>query len=346
MAALPCVGLRCTVRLLLTLVIETLLTYATTLAFYIHLCALPPQSRPDLTTHPILPRLLQLKEGVTMLEDLDFAAGSDDEGIKILLNGDMEDSGEEQDAEGKAAPSNRKRKARPFADEEDDGGDLWQMEGLEDGELEGLLADADERMIAKSSLQGLRAETKKRKRKGRAKDKKDGIDKSNRRESATNGTSTILVEPAFFSSSSKTHADLMENDSDDDVLGDPTTLADADASDKARRKRSLRFHTSKISATSARRSAARTQRLGGDEDLPYRDRKAGRDAALRKNGPEPSEGEALDPMDRQEGSRKNVDMVISDEENGEGYYDLVKRRRTEEKATKEAERRAAQEAKL
>ena len=47
---------------------EALLTYATTLAFYLHL------RTSEKYVHPILQRLLTLKQSLHTLEELDFAA--------------------------------------------------------------------------------------------------------------------------------------------------------------------------------------------------------------------------------------------------------------------------------
>ncbi len=301
---------------------ETLLTYATSLAFYVHLAALPPASRPDFSTHPILPRLLQLKEGVTMLEDLDFAAGS--ESVDLLLTTeDMED--EEEGSTG-----GRELVGLLGDEEEDDADDLWQKEGLEDGELEELMADAENEQM--NAITSPKSGKEKKKRRNKVKKASSSTPKAS-------GGYQPLVEPVFFSAKKAAPASIEYDD--DDSLGDPTSLTEADAIDKERRVRSLRFHTSKIAATSARRSAARTQRLGGDEDLPYRDRKAARNAALRKNGPEASGGEVLEPV-----SKGDKRVRMQEDEDGGGYYDLVKRRCTEEKVAKEAEHDAVQAARL
>ncbi|KAH9955170.1 hypothetical protein BC827DRAFT_1271975 [Russula dissimulans] len=62
---------------------QTLLTYATTLAFYLYLRASEYFSqRPELLrSHPIFARLLQLKQALTTLEELDFDLSDSDSGI-------------------------------------------------------------------------------------------------------------------------------------------------------------------------------------------------------------------------------------------------------------------------
>jgi len=153
----------------------------------------------------------------------------------------------------------------------------------------------------------------------------------------------LLEEPAFVPSKPSVRSSRRELAADDD-LGDPTHLNEADSADKAAKKRSLRFHTSKIAATSARRAAARQERMGGDDDIPYRDRKAARDAALRKNGGGQEDGADLDGSEWTDKDRKRAREVMEGEEGDDGavegddgYYDLVKRRRTEEKDAKKNE---------
>ena len=48
-------------------------------------------------------------------------------------------------------------------------------------------------------------------------------------------------------------------------------MDEADLEDKKGRRKALRFHTAKIESASARRNQARTA-LGGDDDVPYRER--------------------------------------------------------------------------
>ncbi len=289
-----------------------------------------------------------------MLEELDFAAGSDSEGEPVITMTWAEGEEEEEEEEGEEGEDEEmsEMERRELVGllqgegiEEDDGDDLWQKEGLEDGELRDLMADAENGEINDFGIVP-RADKEKKKRRGRGKKEKAT---ATVQVNSSKGSYAPLTEPAFFASTSKRPPAALESYEDDDTLGDPTSLNEADASDKERRKRSLRFHTSKIAATSARRNAARTQRLGGDEDLPYRDRKAARDAALRKNGPQGDGGEALEPVVE----RKRARDVIDDGDDtgdgvddGEGYYDLVKRRRKEEKAAKEAEHEAVQTARL
>ena len=79
---------------------ETLLTYATTLAFYLHMCSSQTYAqRPDLLkSHPVFSRLLTLKQSLSTLEELDFAVSDednsdvddDDESLSLNLHGEEE----------------------------------------------------------------------------------------------------------------------------------------------------------------------------------------------------------------------------------------------------------------
>ncbi|OCF37300.1 U3 small nucleolar RNA-associated protein 3 [Kwoniella heveanensis BCC8398] len=371
---------------------QTLLTYATTLAFYIHLSSLPPSSRSESSEINIIPRLLQLKEGLSMLEDLDFAAGSVSEGAFVLNQGGMFGEGEDDEElkEGKMELIKRMREVNGDGgdeddedDWEDDGDDLWGKEGLEEGELEALLQDAEDDEEAEE-LRNMLAQSQKVKKKGKKavfdddmdidleddaikpkkKSKKEKTKKAKKATSSESEPSVAssapsfapLAEPEFFSSSKPSRSTPSAANDDADVLGDPTALGNADFADKQSRKRSLAFHTSKINQTLARRAEGRANRMGGDEDLPYRDRRKARDDALKRNGPK-AEGEDLEELPARPEKRLRDDDDLDGEgeasgagagsdDDAEGYYDLVKRRRKEEKDAKEAEHEAYEAEKL
>ncbi|KAE8542116.1 hypothetical protein D1P53_001597 [Cryptococcus gattii VGV] len=356
---------------------QTLLTYATTLAFYIHINSLPPSSRPDIH---IIPRLLELKQGLTSLEDLDFDAASVSADPLTLYNPllDWAEGEDEELKEGKAELIKRMQ-AVNGEDWEDDADDLWQKEGLEENELEDLLKDADkdkddiEMLVAKSQKKKKEKKSKKEKKTKKAEDDDlegfDGLDgfddlddlfeddkpkkkpvkakKIKESESSSSAVAfTPLAEPEFFTSTSKSKKSISD---ESDPLGDATALTDADASDKTARKRSLAFHTSKINATLARRAEGRANRMGGDEDLPYRDRRKARDDALKRNSVR-SVGEDLEEVQPDKEKKKRARDEIEDDGEGDldddkadGYYELVKRRRKKEKEAKEAEHEAIEE---
>ncbi|WVQ73479.1 hypothetical protein IAR50_003051 [Cryptococcus sp. DSM 104548] len=355
---------------------QTLLTYATTLAFYIHLETLPASDRPDI---PIIPRLFQLKQGVTMLEDLDFDAASSSGESLVLFDryGDLNnwlESGDEDLKEGKLELIKRMQAVNGEGElvgledgeeaENGDEDDLWQNEGLDKDELAELLQDAGEdaediRALAAKSSKKKEEKSKKSKKnaeeldfeallEGTEKPKKSKkLKKSNDSEASSSIPAFApLAEPDFFPSKKSKSKFSTDNS---DVLGDPTALTDADYTDKQSRKRSLAFHTSKINSTLARRAEGRAKRMGGDDDLPYRDKRKARDAALRKNGPS-AEGEDLEDVSAgSEKTKKRArdedagdDEGAGEADEADGYYELVKRRRKDEKDAKQAEHDAAE----
>lgn len=160
-----------------------------------------------------------------------------------------------------------------------------------------------------------------------------------------------LVEPVFTSSkgSSKAHADSGMGD----AYGEATSLQHADAADKNARKKSLRFHTSKIESASARRQGARTNAAGGDDDIPYRERQKQKDARLAKEakakvqgqgGADLDDTEPTEPTGAEKKRRREEDSGDEGEEGADGYYELVKRKSKEKKEKKKAAYDAVQAA--
>ncbi|KAJ7857693.1 Sas10 C-terminal domain-containing protein [Mycena olivaceomarginata] len=268
---------------------QALLSYATALAFYLHLRSSAKYARrPDLLrTHPVLSRLLTLKQSLITLEDLDFAASDSEAGP------DEDDSDPDlmMDAE-----------------------QLWKlnrMEGLEEDELDDLLEDAD--------LPEPEVEVRPKKK---------------RKTSTTSAPLPVfdLIEPEFTSSTSAQH----RPDSSTDAYGEATALQHADAADKSARRKSLRFHTSRIESASARRQGARSNAVGGDDDIPYRDTR-------KQQGkvPQKLRGQGGEDLDESEPQAKIPD---ADTEDADGYYELVNRKSKLKKELKKAEYEAAQEA--
>jgi hypothetical protein len=363
---------------------ETYLTYTTTLAFYFHLAALPAETRPNLQTHPVLQRLLQLKEALSQMENLDFAGDADDEsdpdefaagfeGESFLDGSDEDDDNVDDDDDededellALGGPMDGKRDAAAER--------AWRqqmLEGLEEGELEELMAemarmqrgeagpmDDDDEMSDE-----LPAPVKPAK-KSKAKAAEGKQVKKATTPAAPAFPTIDEPTPSFSSTSSKprkaakaSSSKLLAGD-DEDALAEPTTLSAPDSSAKDAAKHSLRFHTSKIESAASRRASARSGRMGGDDDVPYRNKQAGRDAALRKNSGAGAgangDGDDLDGEEWGEADRAaakavrdmdgGLDLVDDDGdddggdagEGDDGYYQLVKKRKREEKEDKQA----------
>lgn len=296
------------------------------------------------------------------LEDLDFDAASNDGGDPLLPPGweDDEEDSDEDLADHKALVRAKKELiAKMMSGEEDD---EWRDGDLEEDELAQLIADADADAGGKTSKNKSKGKKNKTSAKRGAKEMDMDMDmedyeallseeptkkskKAKQSKQATTKPSAFqtLTEPVFGASTSRPSRSTID---DNDMSGDPSALLDADAEDKAERKRSLAFHTSKIASTASRRAAAREKRMSGDEDVPRRDRQAARDAALRKQN-RGADGAPLDGAEFSEVDRKRAREIRgdSDDEGGdgeaeadeaEGYYDLVKRARLSSKAAKQA----------
>ncbi|KAF9046408.1 Sas10 C-terminal domain-containing protein [Panaeolus papilionaceus] len=303
---------------------QALLSYSTMLAFFLHLRASSKYAQKPalLQSHPIMQRLLTLKQSLQTMEDLDFAIP------------DSDDSDDESDDEG----SYGEYMDMSMEEMLQDGENVWRLDaekGLEPNELAELLEDAEGDFDLKEP-QITKRPKKKRK-----------VAKSTEENTSSPSTVSLifdLVEPEFVSvkaSSSRHHPaqDL------GDPYGEATSLHSVDAADKTARKKSLRFHTSKIESASARRQGARNQAVGGDDDIPYRERKNEKDARLVKEAARRASqqgGEDLDPeggpSEHQIGDKRPRDNDDGDgDESPDDYYELVKKKSKEKKEKKKAE---------
>jgi U3 small nucleolar RNA-associated protein 3 len=292
------------------------LSYTTTLAFYLHLRASEKYAqRPELLrSHPVFERLLTLKQALTTLEDLDLTASD--------YNDDDDDDDDDEFGTG-----------MPWNDILKDSEKVWNTdEGLDEDELEELLKDA-----ASAKKSRITQEPPKKKQKTSSK---------------TSNSAPVfdLVEPDFASSKpTSSRAQLDAGNSD--AYGEATSLQHADAADKSARKKSLRFHTSKIESASARRQGARNQAVGGDDDLPYRERRKEKEARLAKEAVAKARGQGGEDLDDTEPERKAEKRRRDEDSGGEqeadgpdGYYELIKKRSKEKKEQKQADYDAFQAA--
>ena len=304
-------------------------------------------ARPQLLrSHPILKRLLTLKQALSTLENI---------GVRQDVSEDDED---EDDG---------------FDPQDEKGETLWDRimkRGLESDELAELIKDAEE-----SSPPPARRNKSSKKKSSRAEGHSFGEDEklpSKKKRKATVDAPAApvfdLVEPDFTSVSSRKtkHSSKMPTTTIDpstnlaDSYGEATALSFADMNDKQARKKSLRFHVSRIESSSSRRQNARTNAMGGDDDIPYRERKKERDARLQKERQQRGErlglgGDDLDDIDPEfEGHNMASDaghksrkrrraMEDSDDEGNDamGYYDLVKTAVANKKAKKKMDYEAA-----
>jgi U3 small nucleolar RNA-associated protein 3 len=239
--------------------------------------------RPELLkTHPVLKRLLTLKQSLSTLEDLDFAA-SDEES-------DIDDDDESLSLNMDASPTDKPPKKKRKTDS--------------------------------------------------AESKKPAVPVFD------------LVEPVY-NRSKPLSSNVTADKSSTDAYGEATFLQHADQADKNARKKSLRFHTSKIESASARRQGARNNAVGGDDDIPYREGRKEKEARMTKESEKKAKsrgqgGDDLDDVEPGDDVRKRPREQENDESDGEegadGYYELVKRKVKERKEKKKIDYEEAQAA--
>ncbi|EPQ50999.1 hypothetical protein GLOTRDRAFT_81585 [Gloeophyllum trabeum ATCC 11539] len=305
---------------------QALLTYATTLAFYLHLRASEKYvAKPELLrTHPILPRLLSLKHSLSTLEDLDFNAsgsGESDSDDLDASESDLDDLDLAQDA-----------------------GALWKAEKEKRGELAELMTDAQYKALM-AAYDARQAELAQKQQ-----EEQDAARPKKKRKTKAGGQAQPifdLQEPdldSFDAPSAKGSRNRAASDADD-VYGEQAVLGHADAADKKARKRSLQFYTTKVESSAARRQGARAA-LGGDDDVPYRERKKQKEQRLveeaKKRGRQG--GDDLDDAEAEaEAGKRGRDKVGEGEgddgevEGDNGYYSLVKQKKRERKEQKKTE---------
>ncbi|QRW00015.1 Something about silencing protein 10 [Ceratobasidium sp. AG-Ba] len=363
---------------------QTLLSYAATLAFYLHLRSAPSTNdSSDVSPPPspptpaeskrirteIISRLLTLKQSLATLEDLGFAADEEDEEDEededndfndseddFSVNGDesfqingggasegSDDDNLEQDWQqekiaGWVVSSEDKGKGKKKKKQKQKDSELGE---LEEGELEALMEDALELEEPTPSS------PKKRSRKADVVMEEDQPKEKKKKKKATvpEGPAFDLVEPEFTSTKKGKRASTSTND-ESEAFGDPTQLSHTDASDKEGRRRTLRFHTSKIESASSRRSAARAG-MGGDDDLPYRTRQKEQKRKGLGEGGDDLEmdvdtngdvGMDTDSASMGKRTRDSASPMGDEEAEGEdGYYDLVRKAKKQKKEEKKAE---------
>jgi U3 small nucleolar RNA-associated protein 3 len=249
---------------------------------------------------------------------------------------------------------------------------LWQFakrKGFDMDELRMLLAEAAE---AGEELTAEQPPAKRRKVNGKA-EKSQAKEKQKKAAKKTKPAKPIfdLEEPTYGDSSKTTNPSSTSSSSrgvDVDPYGELTSLQHADATDKSARRKTLRFHTSKIESAGRRREGARTA-LGGDDDVPYRERRREKEARMAKEAAKRGLGQGGEDLDmdldgdgegdfdveaedgmegvaKGKGKRKHddIDDGSADEEGPDGYYELVKKKSKEAKQQKKADYEAARAA--
>jgi len=327
-------------------------------------------------SHPVLERLLTLKQSLATLEDLDFDMSDSQSGEDGGLGDDFDESDEDLELEDE--------------DEEDEEvfdsfnhtkGGKKKKPRLELNELHDLLKDAETDISDLTpTVNGVHPPEKKRKKvvkeaffdqeessePPKKKQKTDEKDKDSKKPTKPRAPVFDLVEPEFEYSASNPAPSPSVSDAADS-FGEQTVLQSFDAADKKARKKSLRFHTSKIEGAVTRRDRGAKNLLGGDDDIPYKERKKQREIREAKEvakkgrglgGDDLGDGDPEvgmdvdfagfdgDPGGSKSGkkrSRDDSDEGYEDVDPGE-YYSLVEGSAKERKGKKKAEYDAAKAA--
>jgi U3 small nucleolar RNA-associated protein 3 len=312
-------------------ILETLLTYLTSVAFYFRLCAAPTDKDALSLKGKVIARVTELREAVSSLEEQGLDGNSDDED-----EDDEREFGHLDKEELQELLQDASMGSLVYDSEESE-------EGSEDEDSEEEEDDEDELIIPPPP-------PKKRKR-GAGEDEGREAKKAVKEKKQAKGAKKSVggLEPIPFpednSTSSSSSRRAMGAEGADEQLDldfvDPPTLSSADREDKASRRKSLRFYTAKIDAKVAKRAQGGLkgkERLGGDEDVPYRSREQSRRQVLQRQGAAAAKGaeaEAdLDAMDWDQDDKDVAAGVMDGEDDGDGYYDLVKRAKAQKKAEK------------
>lgn len=338
------------------------MTYVTTLTFYFHLRSLPEYvSDPTrLSQHPVVQRLVKLKSGLATLEDLGCSA--------------LEPAGEAEEEGDLNSEEERWLLGDPNRLGGDSDGESESLGSLESDELAGLLADEKENVAV------ARRQPKNGKESPATAGSKQGKEKkAKKQEKAPKAAAPLAslasigdddVGGSLSASSSKrarrsgTNGKAQYSDELAESFGEPTALGASDAADKAARRKSLQFYTGQISAKEARRGDAARKSLGGDSDIPYRDRERSRmvvaqtaanraaKASSRESADMELDGEAFgeedlrdwrDVMGQDVAKGVSADVGGTGQDEDEDYYDLVASRQRQAKKAKKDEYEAARD---
>ena len=167
-------------------------------------------------------------------------------------------------------------------------------------------------------------------------------------ESEENDSDLDIAVPVI-EKSSKAQEKRKKKPSRTSDYGESTDISTADMADKLSRKRNLRYYTSKID----QQSAKVREKLTGDSDLPYKERRFEREQRLNEEarrrgdlqGRDNDDADNFDSGDDDDSTAKQVRASFDND-----YYDMVassaKQKKSDRKHAHEAAIQAAKEGKL
>lgn len=288
---------------------ETQLTYAALLAFYLHLRASEKYSaRPELLRqHPILNRLLVLKQSLATLEDLSFN----------LSDSDMESEEEDLDDESDDEMTQAGKELQAWL--------ASRASGLDVGELEQLLAEVNG-PTKKSKSKTKKAQPPKKKRK-------------------VNDVVFDVEEPTFAKSSSKSTKAMDTADGYGEATAlDVADAVDKGVRRKALRFHTAKIESASARRQGARNAMGgdddipyrERKKRQADKQVPKNLGEGGDDL----DDAEPEQADRRRKRGRDDAS----DEGGSGSEDDDGYYSLVKKQKALKRAEKKAEYEAVREA--
>lgn len=237
---------------------QTLINYLTNIAFYITLKTSPDSGATDLTNHPVIDALYELKKSIAKLEKMEK---------KRAVSESMEDLLELLEAGGESEGD----------DDEDD-----------EEEEERLRLEQEAKAAKKAAKKA--GKSKKEKSVKEVTKAKKAFEYDVELEDEFVSHNKKSKKSAKSISTDKKRARL-ESD-----YGDLDELLDVDLEDKAQKKRSLRDYVSKIDQNANKRS--KILRGSGDTDIPYREKFKERQEQLKrqavKGAPAPENAELDD----------------------------------------------------
>lgn len=296
---------------------QTLSAYTMLLAFFFQLASTPAlAAEPErLLEHPVMERLSQFKKALVEMKALGLF--------------DPEDSPDEDERE----------MAGIMGPPTDEDREYEQLGELEPGEVEGLIEDEKENSHA---YEPSKPRAKKEKQK-KAKTKQRGdTPAAPPAPTPLAAVAAVAAEPPKVSK--RVAPESLESA---DAYGEPIHMRATDAQEKAQRKRLTQFHADGAADASHK---VKQNKLEGDADIPYRDRRRSREAVaaaktnkLAKMQPTPADTELNDTewgesdwRDRRAvmGGEAPVDDGKEDDDDHAAYYDLISSNKRARKAQK------------
>ena len=193
---------------------------------------------------------------------------------------------------------------------------------------------------------------KKRQKKKAAQEEKAAAEKRAKKLAKAKAVEDTVADlydlPLPTKKSKKQKTEAATRDAPDSDFGEEDALDERAAADKAARKKTLKFYTSQIAQKANRRSDA-AQDVGGDTDIPHRERLRDRQSRLmkeaeRRGQKDSKHGADLDDNSDDEGDQATAHAIRNDEDD---YYDMVahnSKKKNADKAAKYAAYAAANKA--